>query len=256
MALIILFGAVAFYAAESSFDSGVAKAVDSVKGWIATKPEINNPSSTKKQYPAIKLKESVLLDVPAISQLPELERGCEVTSLTMLLRHAGVDVDKTELAKEIKKNGEKRHVIDGVIHYGHPNEGFVGNMHTRKEYGLGVYHKPVAELAEKYMPNRIKDLTGVHFEELKIPLSAGKPVWVIINTRYQQLSPNEFETWKTPQGEIKITYKEHSVLLTGYNQSYIYFNDPLTGEKNKKAPISNFTEAWVQMGKQAITYLP
>lgn len=35
----------------------------------------------------------------------------------------------------------------------------------------------------------------------------------------------------------------------------MYFNDPLTGEKNKKAPINAFENAWVQMGKQAITYI-
>jgi hypothetical protein len=30
----------------------------------------------------------------------------------------------------------------------------------------------------------------------------------------------------------------------------------LTGEKNKKAPMHDFEESWVQMGRQAITYLP
>ncbi len=53
---------------------------------------------------------------------------------------------------------------------------------------------------------------------------------------------------------MKITYKEHSVLVTGYDQSYIYFNDPLTGEKNKKAPKQHFINAWKQMGSQAITF--
>ncbi|SID67173.1 Uncharacterized protein conserved in bacteria [Mycobacteroides abscessus subsp. abscessus] len=58
---------------------------------------------------------------------------------------------------------------------------------------------------------------------------------MITNTAYQKLAPDYFQTWETPSG--------------------VYFNDPLTGEKNKKAPIDGFEEAWVQMGRQAITYL-
>jgi hypothetical protein len=44
--------------------------------------------------------------------------------------------------------------------------------------------------------------------------------------------------------------KEH--LVTGYDENYIYFNDPMTVEV-KKTPINDFREAWIQMGKQAIT---
>lgn len=55
---------------------------------------------------------------------------------------------------------------------------------------------------------------------------------------------------------MKITYKEHSVLRTGYDEKNIYFNDPIRGEKNKAALTEDFINAWKQMGSQAITYLP
>ena len=200
------------------------------------------------------IKDQVLLDVPIIKQLPELPRGCEVTSLAMLLQYAGMDADKMTLAKQIKKNPAKMHKINGQVHYGDPNDGFIGDMYTTHKPGLGVYHTPIKELAERYMPGKIIDFTNHDFNTIKKHLSNNRPVWVIINTAYKKLDSSYFHIWHTPNGKISITYKEHSVIVTGYDQNYMYFNDPLTGIKNKKAPIAHFEEAWVQMGRQAITY--
>ena len=47
-------------------------------------------------------KKVILSNVPLIQQLPELDRGCEVTSLAMMLQYAGITVDKMKLANEIK----------------------------------------------------------------------------------------------------------------------------------------------------------
>lgn len=118
-----------------------------------------------------------------------------------------------------------------------------------------MYHGPIKELAEKYLPDQVIDLTGRDFEDLQFYLNKGTPVWVIINTKYRKLPDSEFQTWHTPSGPITVTLKEHSVLVTGYDQDFIYFNDPLTGKKNRKAPKKLFIEAWTQMGQQAITYL-
>lgn len=206
-----------------------------------------------KPYQFIEIKDEVMIDAPLIPQLPELPRGCEVTSLAMLLQHAGVDVDKMTLAKQVKKDPTPYKKKNGKIYFGNPHRGFVGNMYTFNKPGLGVYHEPIMELAEQYLPGRIVNLTGQSFEELKIPLSDGRPVWVIINANYKELDDSYFETWHTPDGPIKVTYKEHSVLITGYDDKYVYFNDPLL--KRKKAPIRDFEKAWVQMGSQALTYL-
>ncbi|ESU31149.1 hypothetical protein G3A_18495 [Bacillus sp. 17376] len=110
-------------------------------------PESEPFSGEKQQTETQSSKENseskVKLDAPHISQLPELERGCEVTTLAMLLQHAGQDVGKMELSKEIDRVPFEK---DGMR--GHPSEGFVGNMKTMDKPGLGVYHGPVAELGE------------------------------------------------------------------------------------------------------------
>lgn len=202
------------------------------------------------------VKPFVLLDVPLIQQMPELPRGCEVTSLAMLLQDAGVQADKTTLAKQIKKDPTPFQRRNGKVYFGNPHNGFVGDMYSLTTPGLGVYHEPIEELAKQYLPNRIVNLTGSDFSELQKYLSQGAPVLVITNSTFRALPESAFREWDTPNGSIKITYYEHSVVITGYDQDYIYFNDPLSDQKNKKAPKDDFIAAWVQMGKQAITYQP
>lgn len=203
-----------------------------------------------------KLKKSVLLEVPIVSQLPRLPRGCEVTSLAMLLDHAGVPVDKMILAEQVAKDPAPLQVIRGQVHYGNPYQGFVGCMYSLDNPGLGVYHGPIRDLLEECLPGRARDLTGGEFEEVLYSLSQGVPVWVIVNARYRELEPGSFNTWQTGQGPVEITYNMHAVLLTGYDRQYVYFNDPLTAMKNRKKCRESFQVAWEQMGRQAVTYQP
>lgn len=206
------------------------------------------------QSALFKINNTIAIDVPAISQLPELPRGCEVTSLAMLLQFRDIKVDKLTLAKEVKKNPATMRIENGKVYFGHPNDGFVGSMTNRALPGLGVYHEPIFALAEKYAPGELVDLTGTEFIELKKYLNLKLPIWVITNTTYKPLPATSFVRWETPRGAIDVTYSEHAVVITGYDSRYIYFNDPLTGEKNARADRDDFIAAWKQMGSQAITY--
>ncbi|OME75918.1 hypothetical protein BK120_30090 [Paenibacillus sp. FSL A5-0031] len=198
---------------------------------------------------------STRLDAPLIAQLPELERGCEVTTLAMLLQYANVRVDKMELAAQIRKDTTPYRKENGVVYFGSPYDGLIGDMMEDKEpWFAAVYHGPIAELAQSYLPDRILDMTGVEFTDILQPLQQGKPVWVITNTTFKQLPDSSFKTWQTPSGPVEITYKEHAVLLTGYDTEFIYFNDPLANKKDRKVSLIDFAQSWEQMGKQAITF--
>lgn len=190
-------------------------------------------------------KKSVLLDVPLYNQMdsPRLYNGCEITSLAMIISYEGIQVSKNELAQEINRvplrysGGE----------YGNPNEGFVGNMEDGP--GLGVYQGPIFELAKKYFPERAENLTGKPFNVLLEKIAKGSPVWIITTA---SLTPAaSFETWNTPGGPVDVTFQMHSVAITGYDEDYIYINDPY-GTKNKKVPKQQFIDAWELMGSQAI----
>ncbi|MEH7495486.1 C39 family peptidase [Neobacillus niacini] len=190
-----------------------------------------------------KIPEEVQLDVPLLDQMdsPRLYNGCEVTSLAMILNYKGISVTKNQLAEEITRvplqysNGENEN----------PNMGFVGNMEDGP--GLGVYHQPIFELAQKYLG--AADLTNSSFDRLVEEVAKGNPVWVITTSTFAPTS--EMETWQTPEGNVDITYQMHSVVITGYDSTNIYINNPY-GTKNQKVDRESFIQAWEQMGKQAV----
>lgn len=194
-------------------------------------------------------KDSVLLYVPTLLQFPELPRGCEVTSLAMMLNFAGVQVDKLTLAAEVDKVPYK---ADGV--YGNPHQGFTGSMYTFNEPGLTVYNESIEKLANHYLPNQIDNISGKNFDSVKKKLNEGKPVWVIVGSTFSYLPEEHWETWNTEDGEIKVTRKVHSVLITGYDETNVYFNDPFFSEGNRSVDYQDFVTSWTQFGSQAISY--
>jgi len=131
----------------------------------------------------------IKLDVPIVNQLDDskggrvLGDGCEVASLAMLLKYAGVKVTKEQLQDAmptVPMVGE-----DGLR--GNPNKAFVGDMagFAGSQGGYSVYHAPVAALAQDYLLNRsfkVVDLTGQNFTVLLKELASGQPVWVITPT--------------------------------------------------------------------------
>ncbi|TLS50016.1 hypothetical protein FE782_22010 [Paenibacillus antri] len=199
-------------------------------------------------------KDTALLDAPIIEQLPEFRNGCEVVSLTMLLQYYGIDKNKMELAEEMKKDPtERKESADRIILYwGNPNTGFVGDI-TGKTKGYGIYNRPLLELLEKYIPSAL-NLTGRSFDEIERSISDGRPVVVWTTVSFEKPREDQWLTWDSPQGEVRATFQEHAVLLVGYDNDYVYVNDPLSGKKQLKLEKRTFLPSWEALGKQAISY--
>lgn len=187
-----------------------------------------------------------ITDVPLIGQFPELPRGCEVTSLAMLLRFHDEDADKMTLAEEVDKVPFKENGLRG-----NPYDGFVGSMYTFNDPGLGVFHGPITRLAKDYMGDRVADLTGSDFDEVLYQVAMGRPVWVIVTSTYNIVPESGWQTWHTASGEVDITYSQHSVVITGFDEHYIYMNDPFL--RHQKVSKDNFRKGWEQYGSQAMT---
>jgi len=194
-------------------------------------------------------REKTIIDVPLIAQLPELPRGCEVTSLGMMLTHAGFQVDKMDLAERIRKVPFENDGLRGNLY-----DGFVGDMYSFETDGLGAYDEPIAELAREFLGDRVIVLTGSDWDAVENQISRGYPVWVVVNDTFRKLPDHHWQTWQTARGELKVTYNEHAVLVTGYDDQYVYFNDPLAPKKNRQEPKLDFIEAWKQFGNQAVSY--
>jgi len=195
---------------------------------------------------------SAMLEAPVIRQYPELPRGCEVTSLAMLLQFKGIDKTKMELAAEMKRDPTPLQLNpNGTIKFwGNPNTGFVGEV-AGPSKGFGIYHSALLELMVQYVPNA-KDFTREPFEMLEQQLREGIPsvVWTTINYKV----PEKWVVWDTPIGPIQTTFMEHAVLLVGFDEQNVYVNDPLKPQSKIKVDKAQFIETWQAMGSQALSY--
>lgn len=236
--------------AEKSLTTGDVEKAEAVLKKVAhltdTSDYVTNINQLKQKQ-AKKKQQLQKLDVPLINQMdaPRLFNGCEVTSLAMLLNYQGITVTKNELAQRIPTvpltydNGQK----------GNPHEGFVGSV-SGDTPGLGVYHEPIATLAKQYVAsNRVHDISGKSFEKVLSAVLEGYPVWIITTSSFSPV--NSMQEWQTPTETLEMTYDMHSVVITGFDQTHVYINNPY-GEKEQQLDRSDFIAAWEQMGQQAL----
>lgn len=187
--------------------------------------------------------EDVQLNVEEIHQLPELPTGCEITSLTMLLRYYGF------------ADAEKQMMVDQYLVYA--NEfvtGFFGD--PRSESGAGIYPPGLMKTADNFLQAHgstlyAKDITGSTREILYAYLAHGDPI-VIWNTMYfnDNLPSGIVEAYEGR--EYEWDYNEHCIVLSGYNQAEgtVTVNDPLEGIVERDA--DRLFELYENLGSMAI----
>ena len=158
-----------------------------------------------------------ILNVPIISQLPELPTGCEITAVAMLLQYKGIDVDKVELESEMPK------------HPSDPDIGYVGDPYSVS--GWTIYPPALIELITKYAGSAT-DLTGISNGDIEKELSNNNPIVV----------------WGSPLHGFTV----HTLVLTGFDEHNFYYNDCWTGEKNVSISKNEFHRIWAEQGKQAV----
>lgn len=163
------------------------------------------------------------LCVPVIAQNPELPTGCEVTSLTMVLRYLGYDVDKLTLADEFLPKGE--------IGKTHPDVAFIGN--PRDEHSYGANAPVLVKTANEYLNsvNAKHDaywITSSDVEDLMEYIHNGYPVMIWVT---RDMEDGYYSTkWTIDEVEVQWYAREHCMVLIGYTNRYYVLADPLSGE--------------------------
>ncbi|ETY75188.1 C39 family peptidase [Lactiplantibacillus fabifermentans] len=162
---------------------------------------------------------SIALDVPVVSQLPDLPTGCEITAVDMLLQYAGAKTTKNQLADELPRTDD-------------PNTGFVGDPYSEVGVGLYVYPQGILPTMRKYVSTAF-DFTGRSLNELKVQLTKGHPVVVWV---------------ANVDG-----FASHALTVTGFNATDITYNDPWTGQR-EQMPTAEFERVWQDNGRRAVSY--
>ena len=178
-------------------------------------PSIEVPSIPPKP-------KKVCLDVENILQLPEFKNGCEVVSLAICLKYAGVPISAGELYD--------KYMAKSPIYKGDPWETYVGDARGN---GLGCYAPCVVVTGNAY-PTEIKsekkiyDISENDFSYYEALIDDGYPViiWGTVG-----MNGNNQIYWQTNIGQKHIVWYNysHCMVLIGYTENTYIFCDPLVG---------------------------
>lgn len=134
-----------------------------------------------------------------------------------------------------------------------PDLGFVGDVRSPwgqvPPYGYGVHAAPIADLLHTKYGLPAKAVKHFTLEEVKSELASDQPIiaWVIGN----MVGGVPVEFTDSQGNKTIVAAYEHVVLLTGYNQEKIRYNN---NGKFYEAPYEVFLNSWGVLGNMAVIY--
>lgn len=192
-------------------------------------------------------------NVPYLNQISlGYPTGCEAVSAAMLLKYKGYDVSAQNIIDNTR-NGSKKYKAENGLWYGaNPFEEFVGHPSRGLSKGsYGVFAKPITEAMQVYAGSRVKNISGVSENELFNQVSKGNPVVVWCVKNGGNLTQGVTWNYEDGSGIFQELVGEHCAVLIGYDENYVYLNDPSAG-KNVKQSRSKFISNWKTLFSQAI----
>lgn len=222
----------------------------------SSKTQNNNPSQSSKSKSSTvsSSTNSKIIPVNCIFQKPELETGCESTSLTMVLNYLGYNVSKTEIAGTYLPKSQDFYTYNGKnygpdFRYTFPGDPFTLN-------GYGCLAPAIVTTANNYLrmndskgKTTVKNISGSSTSQLYKYIDEGTPVIVWATSNMQE--PEEGDSWITPEGDL-LTFPlhEHCLVLVGYDENNVTLCDPLEGTVQYSRNL--FETRYSQLNSQAV----
>ena len=203
----------------------------------------------------------MVLDVPFYAQNDlGMPTGCELVSAKMVLDYyCSEEVPLGALIVNVRCDRPEE--IDGETVAEHPSKAFIG--HPSTSYSFGCFAPVIVDLMNLYLPNGYEavDVTNQSFDELEQYVSQGIPVlvWATID----MVSTSEYIGWYLRDengGKSDEWYywksNEHCLVLTGYDDTYYYFNDPNSWKSNTKYEKDLVKKRHEEVGSYSVVVLP
>lgn len=134
-----------------------------------------------------------------------------------------------------------------------PDRGFVGNPNdlwgSIPPLSYGVHAEPVADLIRQYglQAEARRDLA---WDDLRGEIAAGRPVIVWIIGQMWNATPRSYTD---AEGHNTIVANfEHTMILTGYDETYVYVVDSFSGQSQIYG-VQSFLNSWAVLGNMAVT---
>ncbi len=219
--------------------------------YLKEKPE--EPTNTSVEEPENLVTSYHIENVPYLNQISlGYPTGCEAVSATMVLKYKGFDVSTKNIIDNMKLGTKKYKGEDGNWYGGNPFEEFVGNPSLGLSKGsYGVFAKPIASAMSNYAGEKVKNISGCSEKALLNCVSKGNPVVVWCVKNAGNLSEGVTWTYEDRSGTFQELVGEHCAVLIGYDEDYVYLNDPSAGS-NVKQSRSKFISNWKRLYSQAI----
>lgn len=183
------------------------------------------------------------LEVESILQFPELPTGCEVTSLTMILRYYGYNITKEELVNNYMLYRTAEYPV-----------GFEGSPYSTS--GSLMWPPAIVDMANNFLENNKSDLRGNNLSGLTLDalleyIDRDAPVMVWINESFSTYIEYDGIICEYDGYTYHSFWGEHCVVLTGYDveKNVVYINNPQVGEQ--EIDINLFREIYEICGSCA-----
>lgn len=198
-----------------------------------------------------------IIDVPVISQYPELPVGCEITSAAALLNYLGHEIDKTSLASSyLKSDSDFFDDAEGVTHGPDPYKYFAGDPFG---WGFGCFAPVITDALNLYFQRNGIDsealtITGINSADMEKLVTEGVPVIVWASQDMKPFNYRDPPSWQIHGTDDTYTWigNSHTLVLCGYDSESFYFMD--CNGKTEITPYykSVFLSRFEEAGSQAV----